>query len=92
MARFELGGLYQTRGIAAAIEENPQFKIEIIEAYQRYITGDYGDLCKEDIEANEEAIEYGYRILAKYKTSIDNIYIITEADRSATTILFCDEY
>ena len=92
MAQFEIGGLYQTRGIAAAIKENPQLYIEIIEAYQRYIKGDYGDLCKEDIEANEEAIKCGYRIFAKYKTSVDDIYIITEADRSATTILFYYEY
>lgn len=92
MAQFEIGGLYQTRGIAEAIKENPQLYIEIIEAYQRYIKGDYGDLCKEDIEANEEAIKYGYRIFAKYKTIVDDIYIITEADRSATTILFYYEY
>lgn len=92
MAKFELGGLYQTRGIAAAIEENPQFYIEVIEAYQKYIAGNYGDLCEEDIQANEEAIEYGGRILAAYTTSQGRIYIITEADRSATTILFCDEY
>lgn len=92
MAKFELGGLYQTRGIAAAIEENPQFHIEIIEAYQKYIAGNYGDLCEEDIQANEEAIKYGDRIFAKYKTSVDDIYIITEADRTATTILFYYEY
>ena len=92
MARFKTGNLYQTRGIAEAIEESPQLFIEIIDAYARYINGDYGDLCIEDIELNEEAIANGGRILAKYETSVDDIYIITEADRSATTILFYDEY
>lgn len=92
MAKFKTGNLYQTRGIAAAIEESPQLFIEIIDAYARYINGDYGELCKEDIQANEEAIKNGYRIFAKYETSVDDIYIITEADRSATTILFYDEY
>lgn len=92
MARFKTGNLYQTRGIAEAIEESPQLFIEIIDAYARYINGDYGELCIEDIEENEKAIEYGGRILAKYETSVDDIYIITEADRSATTILFYDEY
>lgn len=92
MKRFDTGNLYQTRGIAAAIEENPQFYIEVMEAYQKYIAGNYGDLCEEDIEANEEAIKHHGRILAKYNTSCGDIYIITEADRSATTFLFCDEY
>lgn len=92
MARFKTGNLYQTRGIAEAIEESPQLFIEIIDAYSRYIGGDYGELCIEDIEANEEAIKYGGRILAKYETSVDDIYIITEADRTATTILFTHEY
>ena len=92
MARFKTGNLYQTRGIAAATEERPHFFNEIINAYERYIKGEWGDLCEEDKQANEEALKYGDRLLAKYKTSIDDIYIITEADRSATTILFCDEY
>ena len=92
MARFKTGNLYQTRGIAEAIEESPQLFIEIIDAYARYINGDYGELCIEDIEENEKAIEYGGRILAKYETSVDDIYIITEADRSHTTFLFWHEY
>ena len=92
MAKFKTGNLYQTRGIAAAIEESPQLFIEIIDAYARYINGDYGELCIEDIEANEEAIRCGGRIFAKYETSKEDIYIITEADRSATTILFNYEY
>ena len=92
MVKFQLGNLYQTRGIAAAIEAQPAFYIEVIEAYQKYIAGNYGDLCEEDIAANEEAIATGGRILAAYTTSQGRIYIITEADRSATTILFCNEY
>lgn len=92
MAKFETGGAYQTRGIAAAIESTPQLQGEIIAAYQKYIEGDFGVICEEDIEANEEAIKNGGRILARYKTSCGDIYIITEADRSRTTILFCNEY
>lgn len=92
MGKFQTGNLYQTRGIAAATEERPQLFNEIINAYARYIKGDWGDLCEEDKEVNEEALKYGDRLLGKYKTSVDDIYIITEADRSATTILFYYEY
>ena len=92
MAKFETGRLLQTRGIAASIEEAPELLNEIINAFNNYICGNWGQLCEEDKQANEEAIENGGRILARYKTSQGDIYIITEADRSVTTILFCDEY
>ena len=50
-------------------------------------------MCEEDKQMNDEAIKSGNdRILAAYETSKGNIYIITEHDRSATTILFADEY
>lgn len=48
--------------------------------------------AKRILKANEDAIESGLRVLAHYETSKGGIYIITEADRSCTTILFCDEY
>ena len=92
MAKFETGGLYQTRAIAETIKEHPKLFEEIIAAYNSYITGSWGTLGEADKQANEEAIENGGRILARYKTSQGDIYIITEADRSGTTILFCDEY
>ena len=47
---------------------------------------------QEDIEANSEALRNGERLFAAYETSEGKIWIITEADRSATTILFPDEY
>ena len=58
----------------------------------RYFNCDWGELCEDDQVLNDYAIENDERILGKYFTSKDPIYIITEWDRSATTILFCNEY
>ena len=59
----------------------------------RHHCGDWGDLCDEDKQANEEALEHGLRILSHYRLG-DNrrIYIITEADRSSTCVLLPEEY
>jgi hypothetical protein len=56
-------------------------------------TTDWGDLCDEDKQANEEALEQGFRILSCYRVGGGRrIYIITEADRSSTCILLPEEY
>ena len=91
--KFELGQVVQTRGIADACEKSDEFTLEIHKAFQRYISGDWGDLGDEDKALNDSAVENNDdRILAKYEIGERPIYIITEWDRSATTILFCDEY
>lgn len=60
----------------------------------RHARGDWGDLCEEDKGANDTAYRCGEgRILSSYKTKTgEKIWIITEADRSATTILLPEEY
>lgn len=59
----------------------------------RHVTGDWGDLCQEDKEENELAVKEGFRILSAYKLPTgEKLWVITEADRSATTILRPDEY
>jgi len=89
---MQLGQLVMTRGIADAIEESPKFAFEIHKSIIRYFFHDWGDLCQEDIELNIEALKVGERILASYETSQGKVYIITEWDRSVTTILFAHEY
>lgn len=89
---MQLGQLFMTCGIAAAIENNPIFGLEVQTAFLRYLAHDWGDLCQEDIELNKEALKVGERILASYTTSQGKVYIITEWDRSVTTILFAEEY
>ena len=55
-------------------------------------SGDWGQVDAEDWKANEEAIEYGWRLLSVYEVGNAKVWIITEADRSATTILLPEEY
>lgn len=58
----------------------------------RHVRGDWGDLSEEDKALNDEAVKNGGRIFSSYNFGNEKIWIITEADRSATTILFPDEY
>ena len=91
--KFELGYVVMTRGIADAMEDNEVFKREVDKAFEKYMSCDWGDTCKEDAEMNNEAVKTGEdRILAVYKTDKGKIWIITEWDRSYTTILFSNEY
>ena len=67
--------------------------IDLASYLRRHHCGDWGDLCDEDKQANEDALELGLRILSHYKLGGDRrIYIITEADRSSTCILLPEEY
>jgi len=84
--RFELGQIYATSG---AMLQELDFRPYIL----RHMMGDWGDLDDEDKEANEEAIAHGERILSAYQIAEKvRIYIITERDRSITTILLPSEY
>ena len=89
---FEMGTVVQTAGIAAAIEEDFQLGIQITVALDRFARGDWGDVPDEDWGTNEVALEGGDRLMGAYPTDAGRIWIITEADRSATTILFPEEY
>ena len=90
--------MVMTRGIADSIEADKNFSTEINKAFTRYLNQDWGDMCEEDKKLNDEAVELendlevGSRILAAYNTTKGKVYIVTEWDRSATTILFADEY
>lgn len=61
---------------------------------EKYAICDWGNTCEVDQELNEHTVFHGERIVAKYvlDTTGDSIFIITEADRNITTILFTEEY
>jgi len=60
---------------------------------QRHASGDWGDLCEEDVQANNDALQHGDRLLSSYVLSDScKVWIITEWDRSVTTILLPSEY
>ena len=94
---FQLGKLVQTAGVAHEAQNDPVFAYNIASALGRYKKGDWGDLCEDDKGYNNDAVRDGDRILAAYnlptsQAETKKIYIITEWDRSVTTILFPDEY
>ena len=90
--KFQIGMTYMTRGINATVAEDKVFTQEVMMCLQRHSQCDWGDVSEADKQCNDEAIQMGDRILSAYETTQGRIWIITEADRSATTILFPDEY
>jgi hypothetical protein len=89
-ARFSLGNIYATPGALAALEEAEDTVPQLL---QRHLTGDWGDLVEEDKQENEFSLQHGLRIFSAYKLSTDTkLWIITEADRSVTTLLLPSEY
>lgn len=95
MAKFELGQLVATRGVYEKMCEDKDFFDFVNESMCRFESCDWGDMCSEDKALNEEAVSIGEgRIHGSYihKPSDEKLWIITESDRSATTILFPSEY
>ena len=85
---FELGRLFITPGAHDSVPMG-----ELLQALERHHTGDFGDVCPEDLASNERAIDVSGRIVSVYDSSDDiRFWIITECDRSATTILLPIEY
>jgi hypothetical protein len=86
-----LGKIYASIGaiaiFAGALVEDPDSFLA------RHASGDWGELDEHDRKANEHALEHGLRVLSVYTLSSgEKIWIITEADRSTTTILLPKEY
>ena len=93
MTSFNLGRLLMTRGVNDQAAENNAFALFVTVSLARHRKGDWGDLPEEDRKENELSLKAGFRLLSAYETEgLPKIWIITEADRSATTILFPDEY
>ena len=85
---FPLGTIVATPGALEAVSGN-----EIAEALHRHARADWGDVCAEDREENDLSLREGYRLLSVYHTASGaRFWVITEADRSATTVLLPDEY
>ena len=96
VALFALGQIVATPGAIEATTHEHR-----ISCLRRHITGDWGAVCDEDRQSNEDAVRHGSRILSAYpldpsqpcKGFGDNtLWIITEADRSVTTFLLPSEY
>lgn len=86
--KFSLGQTVITRN--AADKLNPA---DVVTGMERHVSGEWGELCPEDIAQNERALQREGRLVSVYRD--DNgtrFYIITEADRSVTTVLLPEDY
>ncbi len=86
--RFNLGQLVATPGVLEVVKHD-----EMMSALTRHLRGDWGNLDADDKQANDDALVHGSRLLSAYLTADGTkFWIITEADRSATTVLLPSEY
>ena len=98
MALFRTGQIVTTNGIARAMMLDYGFLEGVRECLERHCLGDWGVACEETKQQNDEALEaekHGKLIdslFSVYDIDGTEIFIITEIDRSVTTILFPDEY
>lgn len=87
---FELGQIVSTPG---ALEAMAKANTNGMMLLLRHVTGDWGEVCKEDAKENELSVREGFRILSAYTLPTGvKIWIITESDRSATTFLLPSDY
>jgi hypothetical protein len=88
--KFQLGQIVATPGALQALARSCQTPLEFL---RRHVSGDWGDLDEDDRRENEFSLNARLRLLSAY-TLLDGtrIWIITEADRSATTLLLPEEY
>ena len=87
--RFQLGNVVATPGADRLLRANNHSPFWYLARHQ---CGDWGDVCRDDARANEAALAHGTRLLSAYAVGGDRLLIITEADRSSTTLLLPDEY
>jgi hypothetical protein len=85
--KFPLGEVVITANAAQHLDA-----IAVHEALRRHATGDWGDVPAEDACENELSLKQGFRLLSAYGTGERRFWIITEADRSVTTVLMPEDY
>lgn len=91
--KFNLGNLVMTRGISDLMTGNEEFACHVQLSVRRHLAGDWGNVCDEDRVTNELALLEGDRLFSVYeKDGLPKIWIITEWDRSVTTVLLPEEY
>jgi hypothetical protein len=86
-SRFPLGQVVITANAAQHLDT-----IAVREALRRHAAGDWGDLPPEDACENEVSLKEGFRLLSAYGNGQRRFWVITEADRSVTTILMPEDY
>ena len=93
--KFFTGRIVATREVADRMNREKKFGEFVSESLKKHVTGDWGDMCKEDAALNDAAMKQREgRIHSSYifPETQEKIWIITEADRSYTTVLYPSEY
>jgi len=89
MGHLPLGKVVATPGALNLLTDAGEDAFDYL---ARHATGDWGELCTFDRRQNKSALREGARVLSSYPVGEDRVWIITEADRSVTTILLPEEY
>jgi hypothetical protein len=84
--------LVLTMGVNEKVATDTSFAKHVTKSLGRFVRRDWGEMGDEDVLANDWAVENNERILAAYGSGADKVWIILEADRSNTTVLFPSEY
>lgn len=88
IAKFRIGNIYTTPNALSKLSQD-----DVLNAIQRHQAGDWGDVDSHDREANNCALTEGTRLFSVYHSSkVVKFWVITEADRSATTVLMPEDY
>jgi hypothetical protein len=91
-SKFNAGRLCVTMGINNRVADDVRFAEFVTLSLSKHFRGDWGDLSEEDKVENEQALINDGRLFSAHVSDLAKIWIITEADRSATTVLFPHEY
>jgi hypothetical protein len=89
MGRLPLGRVLATPGALQLIQDAAEDPFGFL---SRHASGDWGDVPPEDARENERSLKHGWRVLSSYPVGQGKVWVITEADRSVTTILLPEEY
>ena len=87
--RLPLGHVIATPGALDVVRTH---RLDVLALVHRHASGDWGDVSEHDAQANDRSAQNGTRVLSAYETAGGRLWIITEADRSATTVLLPSDY
>ncbi len=87
---FPLGRLVATPGALDLLRSAGEDLLPAL--LERHQSGDWGEVPEEDARENEVSVRHGFRVLSSYRVAGERLWIITERDRSATTLLLPSEY
>lgn len=91
--KFKPGQIVMTRAVSDMADDNIDFALHLRLSLMRHLAGDWGDVSDDDRVLNELALQGEDRLFSVYqKEGLPKLWIITEWDRSMTTVLFPEEY